>query len=71
MLEVEQSGPGQMPAGLLRDAFDNTEIAVLTDRNLDGLINAADSAALACARGPLAPIISSRARCRWSEGVEM
>jgi len=30
------------PAGLLRDAFDNTEIAVLTDRNLDGLINAAD-----------------------------
>ena len=28
--------------GLIRDAFDSTEIAVLTDRNLDGLINAAD-----------------------------
>jgi prepilin-type N-terminal cleavage/methylation domain-containing protein len=27
---------------LLRDAFDNTEIAVLVDRNLDGIINAAD-----------------------------
>ena len=30
------------PANLLRDAFDNTEIAVLVDRNLDGVINAAD-----------------------------
>ena len=27
---------------LLQDAFDGTEIAVLTDRNLDGFINAAD-----------------------------
>jgi prepilin-type N-terminal cleavage/methylation domain-containing protein len=27
---------------LLRDAFDNTEIAVLVDKNLDGLINAND-----------------------------
>jgi prepilin-type N-terminal cleavage/methylation domain-containing protein len=30
------------PTNLLRDAFDNTEIAVLVDRNLDGIINAAD-----------------------------
>ncbi len=30
------------PSNLLRDAFDNTEIAVLLDRNLDGVINAAD-----------------------------
>jgi prepilin-type N-terminal cleavage/methylation domain-containing protein len=30
------------PANLLRDAFDNTEIAVLVDRNLDGIINATD-----------------------------
>lgn len=29
---------------LLRDAFDNVSIAVLVDRNLDGLINAADYA---------------------------
>ncbi len=30
------------PTNLIRDAFDNTEIAVLVDRNLDGIINAAD-----------------------------
>ncbi len=30
------------PSNLLHDAFDNTEIAVLLDRNLDGVINAAD-----------------------------
>ena len=29
------------PANLLRDAFDNTEIAVLVDRNLDGMITTA------------------------------
>lgn len=30
------------PSGLIRDAFDNTEIAVLVDRNLDGMVNATD-----------------------------
>jgi prepilin-type N-terminal cleavage/methylation domain-containing protein len=40
------SEPEMNSAGLLRNAFDNTEIAVLTDRNLDGIINAADYGAL-------------------------
>lgn len=29
-------------AGLIHDAFDNTEIAVLVDKNLDGVINGTD-----------------------------
>jgi prepilin-type N-terminal cleavage/methylation domain-containing protein len=36
---------------LLRDAFDNTEIAVLVDRNLDGLINSADYGSLPAVNG--------------------
>ena len=37
---------------LLRDAFDNTEIAVLVDRNLDGVIRVgSDYAALPSVRG--------------------
>jgi prepilin-type N-terminal cleavage/methylation domain-containing protein len=40
---------------LLRDAFDNTEIAVLTDRNLDGIINAADFGGTLPAVGGMTP----------------
>lgn len=45
------SEPDLNAAGLLRDAFDNTEIAVLTDRNLDGLINTADYGTLPLVAG--------------------
>jgi prepilin-type N-terminal cleavage/methylation domain-containing protein len=36
---------------LIRDAFDNTEIAVLVDRNLDGVINASDYGSLPAVGG--------------------
>lgn len=40
--EADFSGAASMTAGLLCDAFGNPEIAVLVDRNLDGVLNAAD-----------------------------
>lgn len=40
---------------LLRDAFDNTEIAVLVDRNLDGIIKAGSDFAVLPAVGGLTP----------------
>ena len=39
---AEFSGADSAAPNLLRDAFDNTEIAVLVDKNLDGTINGAD-----------------------------
>ncbi len=43
------------PANLLRDAFDNTEIVVLVDKNLDGVINAADYGGTLPAVGGIVP----------------
>jgi prepilin-type N-terminal cleavage/methylation domain-containing protein len=41
--DADFTGSGSSPApNLLRDASGNTEIAVLVDRNLDGVINASD-----------------------------
>lgn len=39
------------PDGLLRDDFDNTEIAVLVDRNLDGVLNEEDFGTLPAVQG--------------------
>lgn len=41
--EVDFGETGSAAANLLRDAFDNTEIAVLVDRNLDGRITVGGS----------------------------
>lgn len=43
------------PVNLLCDAFGNTELAVLVDKNLDGVINAADYGATLPAVGGLTP----------------
>jgi prepilin-type N-terminal cleavage/methylation domain-containing protein len=40
--DADITSAGSPAPNLLRDAFDNTEIAVLTDRNLDGIITPAD-----------------------------
>jgi prepilin-type N-terminal cleavage/methylation domain-containing protein len=45
--DADFTGAGSATPGLLRDAFDNTAIAVLVDRNLDGVIRVgSDYAAL-------------------------
>ncbi len=49
------TGAASAAPNLLRDAFDNTEIAVLVDRNLDGVINASDYTGGLPAVGGLTP----------------
>jgi prepilin-type N-terminal cleavage/methylation domain-containing protein len=49
------TGGGSPAPNLLRDAFDNTEIAVLVDRNLDGVIQAGSDFAVLPAVGGMTP----------------
>lgn len=48
------SATSPMP-NLIRDAFDNTEIAVLVDRNLDGVVNGSDYGSVLPPVGGLTP----------------
>lgn len=49
--ESEMTGPDAASPNLIKDAFDNTVIAVLVDRNLDGRIDGADYTSLPAVGG--------------------
>jgi prepilin-type N-terminal cleavage/methylation domain-containing protein len=53
--EADFSGATSPSPNLLRDAFDNTEIAMLVDRNLDGVIKAGSDFTTLPAVGGLTP----------------
>ena len=53
--DADFTGTGSPAPNLLRDAFDNTEIAVLVDRNLDGVIQAGSDFTALPAVGGLTP----------------
>jgi prepilin-type N-terminal cleavage/methylation domain-containing protein len=53
--DADFTGAGSAAPGLLRDAFDNTVIAVLVDRNLDGVIRVGSDYAALPAVGGMTP----------------